>query len=463
MTVELTHLVEAVAEHYRNIASQPVVRPVDREEIVDHLTRCYGGFQEPLPLDDLISDVAYMLGRWGVQVTHPRYFGLFCPGVTLAGVAGDTLAAAFNPQLAAWSHAPAANEIERYTLDFLTRAIGFDPEQTSAHFTSGGTEANLTAVLVALQHLRPEQREGGVAALLRRPTIYISAGGHHSFEKIAQITGLGRSALRMVGIDRRLRLSVPRLERTIHADRARGLAPLMVVATAGATSTGAIDLLPELARLCRREGIWLHVDAAWGGGALLSPQLRVHLKGIEQADSVTWDAHKWLSVPMGAGMFFCRHRRSVERAFAVETGYMPPDAPGAVEPYTTSVQWSRRFIGLKLFMTLAELGADGYAAQVERQAKLGELLRSELRSAGWCIENDTPLPVVCFTHPEVPPERLPAIVQALQGEGSYWISTAELSNGRPVLRACITSFRTNESDVKGLVAALDAWRSVVQA
>src|SRR5204863_1107985 len=188
---------------------------------------------------------------------------------------------------------------------------------------------------------------------------------------IAHTTRLGRRAVRTGATDRHLKMDLGDLARRVAADRQSGLAPFMVVGTAGTTAAGVIDPLPELAAFCRAEGLWLHVDAAWGGAAVLSPRLRGHLAGIEAADSITCDAHKWFSVPMGAGMFFCRHREAVAEAFRAETSYMPGKTGAVVDPYTTSVQWSRRFIGLKLFMALAERGEAGYVEMIEHQAHLG--------------------------------------------------------------------------------------------
>src|SRR5207248_2529547 len=203
--------------------------------------------------------------------------------------------------------------------------------------------------------------ERGLQRVSASPTIYLTREAHHSFNKIAHMTGLGRSSLRIVAADGDLQMDVADLARLVAADRARGFTPLMIVGTAGTTGAGAIDPLSRLAEFCRSANVWFHVDAAWGGAAIISPRLRQCLAGIDAADSITCDAHKWFSVPMGAGMFFCRHADAVGEAFHAQTFYMPPATPGtAVDPYTHSVQWSRRFIGLKLFVALAERGEVGY-------------------------------------------------------------------------------------------------------
>src|SRR5439155_1329002 len=168
---------------------------------------------------------------------------------------------------------------------------------------------------------------------------------HHSFHKAARLCGLGTEALREIPVDPDLRLDPQVLSSRIVEDRRRGLAPFMVVATAGTTSAGAIDPIPDLAGIAEREGLWYHVDSAWGGAAALLPELRPLLAGIERADSITFDAHKWLSVPMGAGIFLTRHPSLLERTFGTGTSYMPRDAAGLdiVDPYSHSMQWSPRF------------------------------------------------------------------------------------------------------------------------
>ena len=216
--------------------------------------------------------------------------------------------------------------------------------------------------------------------------LYLSAEAHHSFLKIAHLSGIGRAAVQHVGVDDHLRMDVQELTQRIAADRAKGLIPFMIVATAGTTAAGAIDPLEAIAAVAKREDLWLHVDAAWGGAAVVSPALRSHVAGIELADSITCDAHKWLSVPVAAGMFFTRHREPVLEAFRVEaSSYVPPAVADTFDPYVTTIQWSRRFIGLKLFMTLAELGWDGMAQLIEQQSAMSELLRTRLESKGWIV------------------------------------------------------------------------------
>ena len=442
----LGELRNIVAQVERDIANGAIVPDVAPHDIRRYLASRYD-FTKPMALDDVTLDVEEMLRKWQVQVTHPRYFGLFNPSVTLASVVADTLVAMYNPQLATWRTSPAANEIERHTLAWLTDKFGL-PATTSAHFTTGGAEANLSAVIVALTRAFPDYGDAGLRSLSASPTIYLTREAHDSFTKIAHMTGIGRQALRTVAIDRDLEMDVDDLARRVGEDRRNGLAPVMVVGTAGTTAAGAIDPLPNLARFCRSEKLWLHVDAAWGGAAILSPRLRGHLAGIGAADSITCDAHKWFSVPMGAGMFFCRHPDAVGEAFRAQASYMPGRTDAGIDPYTSSVQWSRRFIGLKLFLALAQHGESGYVEMIEHQARMGDVLRESVQRAGFRIVNRTPLPLVCFTR-----EGLVAseFLKALYERQIAWMSEVRLGGGEPVVRACVTSFRTKESDIEWVV------------
>lgn len=431
------------------IDSGPIYPSVTAQEIRDYLGSHYD-FSEPVPLDEVTADVEGMLRRWQVQVTHPRYFGLFNPSVTGSSVVADALVAAYNPQLASWRTSPAANEIERHTLAWFASKFGL-PTATVATFTQGGAESNLSAVITALTHVFPDYGEHGLRGLPATPTLYLSEAAHHSFNKIAHMAGLGRTALRVIPTGHDLKMDTYELARQLDVDRKNGFVPFMVVGTAGTTTAGVIDPLTEMAHICREQGIWFHADAAWGGAAMLAPSLRGYLAGIEQADSISCDAHKWLSVAMACGMFFCRHPKAVARSFGADAAYMPSSTDEAtLDPYTSSVQWSRRFIGLKLFLSLAERGEDGQRAMIEHQARMGSLLRDSLVAAGWTVVNKTPLPVVCFTREGLD---LTAFLAALHEHQVAWMSEARI-DGASVVRACITSFKTTESDIHEVVGRI---------
>ncbi|MBC7927124.1 MAG: aminotransferase class V-fold PLP-dependent enzyme [Bryobacteraceae bacterium] len=415
-------------------------------------------FQYPLSPENAIDVAADGLTRWQVHTPHPCYFGLFNPAPTTMGIAADTLTAAFNPQMAAWSHNPFANEVENH----VVRAIGSKFGYTNADgtFCSGGMEANHTALLTALTHHFPGFATDGLASLPLRPVLYTSSESHHSILKAARMAGLGTVAVRQVPVDEKLRLRVDVLCQWIQQDRASGLAPFLVVATAGTTSAGVVDPLTEIADLCEREFLWMHTDAAWGGAAVLLPEFGELLHGIGRSDSITFDAHKWFSVPMGAGVYLTRHPEILSQTFHVTSAYMPKDATDldVVDPHTHSMQWSRRFTGLKVFLSLLVAGWDGYASAIRHQASMGDLLRTLLRDTGWNIANDTVLPVVCFEDPGKSPEHQRAIANLVVASGKAWISPTVIA-GRTVIRACITHYGTAPDDIDTLVKALHEARA----
>lgn len=451
----LDNLNKEIQDYFNNIGDVALIPTAPIGEMRQHLQDRYN-FQKPLPLEKITSDVQHMLRNWILQNNHPRYLGLFVPAILMPSIVADTLTALYNPQLGLWLHAPGACEIERFTLQHLMRKFGLDPESGSANFTTGGTEANLSAVLTALVKYFPEYGEHGLRSLKRQPVFYVSEEAHHSFIKIGQVTGLGCQSVRNVKADNDFKLDLNVLSTLVKNDLSQGMAPFLVVATAGTTSAGVIDPLPEIASFCKEYNLWYHVDAAYGGAAIMSDRLKHVLQGIETADSITCDAHKWFSVSMSAGMFFCRYRKYVAEAFHAGAAYLPESAKEAIDAYNTTLQCSRRFIGLKLFMTLAQLGDQGYADLVENQSKLGNYLRDKLVKAGFRIANQTPLPVVCFTHPHIKDGEFTTahMLDALYSRKKFWISETKLKNTIPVLRACITNFRTTAEDLDEFVKEL---------
>src|SRR5436305_5123501 len=392
-------LIEAVETYTAEVAGLPVAPALNVEEMEGIRARIARfDFAQPVEPPAALAFAVDGLSRYQVHAASPRYFGLFNPPPTTLGIAADTLVAAFNPQLAAWGHSPFAVEVEQHLVRALAERFGYDPARAEGSFTSGGAEANHTALLAALMRAFPEIGRRGLLALRSQPVLYVSAEGHHSFLKAARLCGLGTEAVREVRVDARLRMLPEDLVERIRADREAGCSPFFVAATAGTTSAGAVDPLAEIAQIADEERLWLHVDAAWGGAAALVPELRPLLAGIARAASITFDAHKWLSVPMGAGLFLTRHAGLLERTFRVATGYMPKEAGelAVADPYSHSIQWSRRFIGLKLFLSLAVAGWQGYEQAIRHQTEMGEVLRERLRAASWEPVNRTPLPVVCF-------------------------------------------------------------------
>src|SRR5271170_1744161 len=431
------------------VAKGPVIPRIDvarfRSELADF------DFQVPRPLDELLSWTIEQMEHGLVHVTHPRYFGLFNPAPTFPAQCADRIAGAFNPQLATSTTSPVAVEIEAHVIRAVAKRAGFPPE-AGGHFTSGGSEANYTALLCALTKANPEFANRGARAFEGAPVFYVSQESHLAWIKIAHQAGIGRSAVRLVSTDGSGRMDQQALKDAIRGDRFGGRVPIMIAATAGTTNAGMIDPLWGCAEIARAAGLWYHVDAAWGGALIASERHRHVLSGIERADSITIDAHKWFATTMGCGMFITKHPHILSSAFQVSTSFMPSNIP-SLDPYVTSVQWSRRFLGLRMFLSLAAAGWSGYGEHVERSIELTDLLKAELLTRGWSIVNSSPLAVLCIKPPPGFGD-IRSIVARVLASGRAWVAVASFE-GSEVIRACVTHGETTEDDIHELARTLD--------
>jgi len=280
-----------------------VVPTINRTRFSDELASF--DFESAVPLQQALDWTIAQMETGLVHVAHPRYFGLFNPTPTFPAQCADRIAAVFNPQLATSTTSPAAVAIEGHVIRAVARRRGM-PQRAFGHFTTGGAEANYTALLLALTRACPGFPSDGARAFNGSPTFYVSRESHLAWFKITHQAGVGRAAVRLVATDGAGRMDVRALSEAVQADRDGGRSPVMVVATAGTTNAGMIDPLGPCAAFAGNAGLWLHVDAAWGGAVAASERYRGLLAGIEQADSVTVDAHKWFAATMGCGMFLTR-------------------------------------------------------------------------------------------------------------------------------------------------------------
>ena len=408
-----------------------------------------------------IRHVMEGLETYAVHTPHPKYFGLFNPRSNFAGIVADLLTATYNPQLAAWSHAPFAVETEIRLIKEFALKFGYNTNTATGTFTTGGAEANLTAILCALNHRFPNFAMDGLFGLEKKPVIFCSQEAHHSIQKAAKIVGLGYSSVKTIPLNQNLKLDVDTLKTEINKLQNSSYVPLMVVATAGTTGMGMIDDLTEITELCKSLEIWCHIDAAYGGGAILSSKLKSELSGIEFSDSITFDAHKWMSVPMGTSMFITSHTHVLGETFRITTEYMPKEASelDIVEPFTNSIQWSRRFNGLKVYLSLLFYGWEGYDDVITNQAKMGDFFKFKLIENGWEIVNNTALPVICFTDPEFKFDSkfTSTILNQILKKKKSWISSYPI-RGVETLRVCITNYNTTEVELNELIKELNTER-----
>ncbi|MEO6965926.1 MAG: aminotransferase class V-fold PLP-dependent enzyme [Acidobacteriaceae bacterium] len=454
-------LIDRINDYFSSLKDRPVQQPVGQRTILpvtEDLPEV--GQEAATVLDDLCSQ---MIDQ-GFHIPSANYFGLTNPTPTYMAVLAEALVAALNPQLASMSRSQLASTIEHRTVGWIAHRVGWQQGQFGGTFTSGGTEANLSALAMALTHSYPQVANDGLVGLGKQPVVYASAESHHSLEKSLAILGLGRKALRRIPVTEQAEIDLRALEEAIAVDRLAGLEPLAVIGTAGTTSSGAIDPLPALAEICRRQHLWFHVDGAYGAAAIFSDRHRGLVSGLELADSVTIDPHKWLAMPFAAGVVLTRHPELLEAAFGLDTSYLPRAAGNSLpDNFRISAQWSRRMNSLKFWLTLRVHGRQAYEELIDTQLQLAAYLESTvLETDAFDLATPRRLTILNFrvraarelALPEEEVARLHhAIVQEITQEGEQWISTTRV-RGRSVLRMMIISYLTERRHVDALAERL---------
>ena len=441
----LDRAVEIVTEAWRSFDhARPNEPPID-----DQLQALLGAAlpEGPSSVLEVLETARRALDETIAQA-RPRYFAFVASSGLEIGVLGDLLASCFDANLAVW--AGAASEVEEQTVRWVAEFVGF-PAAAGA-FTSGGTISNTTALAAARECAVPGSRHNGLEGT--RATLYCSDEAHYSIKRAAELLGIGSTNVRALPIDGDRRLVPEAVAVAIVADRAAGRVPVAVVATAGTTLTGAVDPIDALADVCAELGVWLHVDGAYGLPAASTPSAGTLFAGLDRADSVTLDAHKWLYLPKACGVLLVRRREDLLQAFSHEEAYIPHERTGHMVDIT--LEYSRPFRALKLWLAFRAHGAQAFRDSVEdnlRQARLlYDLVVSHDRLEPLC--GPPPLSIVPFRH-------LPAaggdidghnarLVRALQEDGSVWVAPATVDE-KICLRPCFVNFRTTDDDVRALV------------
>ncbi len=385
-----------------------------------------------------------------VDTAAASYFGFPHGSVGAAASEGARLSAELNPELATRHHAPFASALEA-RLVALIGAHFYGGVPHRGIVTSGGSEANLSALLLALAAGCERFARKGVAALGAPGRVYVSSDAHPSVRKACRMTGLGDEAFRVVGSDAVGRMRPDRLRAALAEDRAKGLRAVAVVATMGTTTTGAVDPIAALVEVARATKVWLHVDAAFGGWLALDGQAHAELEGLCEVDSVCFDPPKVCDVPLGAGLLFSRHPKLFRTVFSVGARYLPRTAD---EPFATTPSWSRGARLLPLAFSLARRGFSGLASSLRAREALAERLRERLAAAGFSVLSGSALPVVAFSDETVPREQrakqLAGLAERARVELDAYLPMVRLPSGEPVLRAAIVSEHTQVADVDAL-------------
>lgn len=420
---------------------------------------------EPQSVDQLITDCRTILENTRHN-GHPRFFGYVASPATAPGAFADLVASALNVNVTSWRSGPAATEIERVVVRWLGSLIGYSLDSHGL-LTSGGSMANLTALLIAHRtKAEADVAREGVNARARM-TIYASDQVHMSIPKAADILGLGRDHVRLIESDSSFRLNISSLRKQIATDLANGLQPFCVVASSGTVNTGVVDPLSEAAEVAREFNLWFHVDGAYGALGALDESKRPLFQGLEQADSVSLDPHKWLYVPLDAGCLLFKNEALARAAFAFdEADYIKvheQDEQEAFAFWNYGPELSRRFRALKIWVTLRYYGVRRIAEAISGDIALTAYLAESIeRADDFELLAPVELSICCFRYvPQSLRARLQTkkefvetqldelnsrIMNSIQRGGRAYVSNATL-NGKFALRACITNFRTTRADI----------------
>jgi glutamate/tyrosine decarboxylase-like PLP-dependent enzyme len=461
-------VIDAIADYHESLERRPVMPDVAPDGVA-------GRFAADLPeqgesADALVDDWRERVAPLLTAVGSPRHFAYVNGSGAMIGSFAEALAACTNTSAGSWNLGPAATEMERQCLRWIARFVGY-PEDAGGILVSGGTMANFTALTAALRHVAPyDSTRGGLQSSGRagRFLVYMADHeGHVSVTRVADMMNLGRDAVRLVPSRDDFTIDVAALDAMLAADRARGDMPLAVVAQLGSVNVGAVDPIGALADVCSKHGVWLHGDGACGLFAAGLPETRTRFRGLERADSVSTDAHKWLGVPYDCGIVLVRHAERLHRAFSIAAPYLDT-LSGGRDFLELGPEMSRGFRALKVSMVMRFFGARGLRAVFSKSLALAKRLHSLVREhPDFEVLHEPTLYVYSFRfvpnllsdregEPEVAAfvDRLNEdIARAVAQTGFAFLMTTRI-RGRVALRMSMCSHRTTEDDIDATFAGI---------
>jgi aromatic-L-amino-acid decarboxylase len=422
----------------------------------------------PLSGDEILRKVAEEILPHPMGNGHPRFFGWVNSPPAMMAVITEVIAAAMNPSCAGGDHA--AIYLEHCVIRWLMQLLGFPISGSAGLLVSGGSAATLTALAAArhkaLRQLGIDVRRQGVCGTHARLRLYASTQVHSCVQKAVELLGLGSECIRWIGVDQDFRLSLDELREAIAEDRRQRWYPFCVVANAGSVHTGVIDPLHDVASLASESGLWMHVDGAYGAPGVLDPNSAPLFAGVELADSIALDPHKWLSVPMECGCVLVRDGQLLRDAFSLVPSYVrtePGKGAGNLPWFSEyGFQQTRGFRALKLWVTLVHTGMSGLSEQVAQQIRVARYLEDRIKAMPeFELRSNGKLSIVCFRYrppgPGADEEAVDAlnkkIMERVQSDGTAFLTNTTLA-GRFVLRACILHYGTTEQDIDTMLRAV---------
>lgn len=453
-------LVDWVAEYLEHVEDLPVLAQIEPGDLKAQLPTMPPEKGEAM--EQIIADVDRLIVPALTHWSHPSFFAYFATSTSAPGIFGELLSAAFDNKAMLWRTSPASTELEEVTLDWLRQMMGLDAGMTGIIYDTASV-SSMHAIAAAREGVELRIREEGMSGRQDLPLlrVYVSEQAHSSIEKGVITLGLGQRALRKIPTDGEFRMDARALAAAIEEDKADGVIPFCVVATVGTTSTSSIDPVPEIAPICEKHKLWLHVDAAYAGSAAVVPELRHVLQGCERADSLAVNPHKWLFTPFDLSVLYCRHLDLLRRAFSLVPEYLrTPEQEQVRSGSDYGVQLGRRFRALKLWMIVRYFGHEGLAARIREHCRLAKLFASWVEAdPNWELLAPLPLALVCFracprmdgVDEAARNSRLnvlnEAIMHGVTATGKALLSHTKLDD-KLTLRLSIGNIRTTEKHVR---------------
>lgn len=466
------HLVDELAMYLDALPDLPITQGKTVEQIREALG------QKGLPGDgsgfeEMWRGLVQKLVDNSLHNGHPRFLGYIMGSPSPLGALGDLLAAMINPNMGGWNLTPIASEIEVQTVKWLAELIGY-PTDCGGLLVSGGAMANYTAFLAARRQQNTESiRRSGMRGIDQELTVYCSEGTHTWVQKACDLFGHGTNSIRWIPTDENQRVIASDLEARIKGDKEKGMKPFLVIGTAGTVSTGGIDPLDELADICDKYDLWFHVDGAYGAPAACVPELKDMFSGMERADSIALDPHKWLYAPIEAGCVLVRSPQHLLNAYSYRPPYYHFDEESGINYYEYGFQNSRGFRALKVWLNLQKAGLKGYQEMILQDVRLAEKLAAIIREEPELELKSQNLSIVNFRfvpdpekygkfNDEALNELNEKLMSQAQAGGKAYFTNAFI-NGQFLLRTCIVNFRTDSGDIRAVAdIVLEKGRTLIE-
>lgn len=445
-------LIDWVANYLESVGSFPVLPNIKPGDIKSQLPT--SAPSDAQSMDQILADVDKIILPGTTHWQHPNFMGYFNSTASGPGILAEFLSAAFNVNAMVWKSAPASTELEETVLNWFRELMNL-PKEFRGIIYDTASVSSLHAIAAARESIGYDIRKKGMSGAPKL-RLYCSEHAHSSIDKSALTLGIGLGGIRKIRVDSQFRMIPAELEKAIREDRANGYVPFCVVATIGTTSTTSVDPVDEIANICEKEKIWLHVDGAHSGVTAMLPEMSTHFKGLERVDSFVVNPHKWLFVPIDLSILFIRKAEIIKQAFSLIAEYLRTEEDSLVENYMDyGIQLGRRFRSLKLWFVLRYFGVEGLQARLREHIRLGQLF------AKWIKNNSsfeklapTPFSTICFrakptgwSDENKINELNEKLMNAINSTGKVFLTHTKL-NGKFTIRLCISGIRTEEKHVE---------------